>query len=109
MQTFAVLPNGTFIMSYEMCRDATNADHACEVYIETSNDGLNWGTVGTAGSLVSTPTAANCYTPHVSWTPGGGPNGTVLLSGDRRRLRPLLGRTDSDWDPDRGSRPVYWA
>lgn len=38
------LPNGTFLMAYEMCRDATDADHACEVYVKTSSNGLSWGT-----------------------------------------------------------------
>lgn len=84
MQTFAELPNGQFVMSYEMCRDATNADHACEVYIKFSSDGLNWGTLGTAGTLVQTSDSRELlHTPYISWIPGGGPNGTVLVSGQR--------------------------
>ncbi|WP_033337825.1 sialidase family protein [Catenuloplanes japonicus] len=84
MQTFAELPNGQFIMSYEMCRDATNADHACEVYVKFSDDGLNWGALGSTGTLVTTTDARELlHTPYVSWQPGGGPNGTVLLSGQR--------------------------
>lgn len=84
MQTFAALPNGNFIMSYEMCRDATNADHACEVYVKTSTDGLNWGAAGSAGTLVTTSDGRQLlHTPYISWMPGGGPNGTLLLSGQR--------------------------
>lgn len=84
MQTFAELPNGTFVMSYEMCRDATNADHACEVYVKFSNDGLNWGAAGSAGTLVQTTDGRQLlHTPYISWMPGGGPNGTILLSGQR--------------------------
>lgn len=84
MQTFAELPNGTFIMSYEMCRDATNADHACETYVKFSNDGLSWGAAGTAGTKVRTSDDRELlHTPYVSWVPGGGPNGTVLISGQR--------------------------
>ncbi|GAA3601153.1 sialidase family protein [Kineosporia mesophila] len=84
MQTFAELPNGDFIMSYEMCRDATNADHACEVYVKTSADGLNWGAAGSAGTLVQTADSRQLlHTPYISWTPGGGTNGTLLLSGQR--------------------------
>ncbi|GLY16900.1 sugar-binding protein [Kineosporia sp. NBRC 101677] len=84
MQTFAELPNGDFIMSYEMCRDATNADHACEVYVKTSADGLNWGAPGSAGTLVRTSDDRELlHTPYISWTSGGGPNGTLLLSGQR--------------------------
>jgi hypothetical protein len=71
-------------MSYEMCRDATNADHACEVYVKTSGDGLNWGAAGTAGTLVQTADSRQLlHTPFISWTPGGGANGTLLLSGQR--------------------------
>lgn len=84
MQTFAELPNGNFIMSYEMCRDATDADDACEVYVKFSSDGLNWGAAGSAGTLVQTSDNRQLlHTPYVSWTPGGGPNGTVILSGQR--------------------------
>jgi len=84
MQTFAELPNGTFVMSYEMCKDATNADHACEVYIKFSADGLNWGAADNKGTLVKTSDGRELlHTPFISWTPGGGPNGTIILSGQR--------------------------
>ena len=84
MQTFAALPNGDVLMSYEMCRDATNADHACEVYVKRSADGASWGAAGDAGTLVQTTDARELlHTPYISWVPGGGPNGTVLLSGQR--------------------------
>lgn len=84
MQTFAALPNGTYIMSYEMCRDATDADHACETYVKFSDDGLSWGAPGTAGTLVQTSDGRELlHTPYVSWVPGGGPDGAVILSGQR--------------------------
>lgn len=81
MSIVTALPNGTFLMAYELCRDATNADHACEVYTKTSPDGLNWSG---AGTLVRTSDSRELlHTPYVSWQPGGGPNGTLLLSGQR--------------------------
>lgn len=84
MQTFAHLPDGRVVMSYEMCRDATDADHACEVYIKFSDDGLNWGTAGSTGTLVKTSDGRELlHTPYISWQPGGGPNGTLLISGQR--------------------------
>jgi hypothetical protein len=84
MQSFADLPNGDVVMSYEMCRDATNPDHACEVYIKVSSDGLNWGPSGQPGTLVQTADDRELlHTPYVSWVPGGGPNGTLLISGQR--------------------------
>ncbi|GAB6902630.1 sialidase family protein [Kineosporia succinea] len=94
MQTFAELPNGTFVMSYEMCRDATNADHACEVYVKTSADGLSWGAAGSAGTLVQTADARQLlHTPHISWISGGGSNGTLLLSGQRVVAGPTGNKT----------------
>jgi hypothetical protein len=84
MQTFAQLPNGTYLMSYEMCRDATDADHACEVYVKSSADGLGWGAADDAGTLVQTTDGRQLlHTPYIAWLPGGGPDGTVLLSGQR--------------------------
>lgn len=54
IQTFAKLPDGRFVMSYELCRDGTNTDHACEVYVKFSSDGLSWGSAGDRGTLVQT-------------------------------------------------------
>lgn len=84
MQTFARLPDGRVVMSYEMCRDATNADHACEVYVKFSADGLDWGDQDDPGTLVRTADARELlHTPYISWQSGGGPDGTLLLSGQR--------------------------
>jgi hypothetical protein len=78
------LPNGTFMMAYERCRDATHADHACEVYTKTSPDGLNWAPADNPGTLVETADGRQLlHTPYVAWVPGGGPDGTLLLSGQR--------------------------
>ncbi|GAA2210521.1 sialidase family protein [Nonomuraea monospora] len=86
------LPNGTFLMAYEMCRDATDADHACEVYTKTSSDGLNWGTG--AGTLVRTSDQRELlHTPYVTWLPGGGPNGTLIMSGQRVVAGPTGNKT----------------
>ncbi|WP_460889635.1 ricin-type beta-trefoil lectin domain protein [Promicromonospora xylanilytica] len=94
MQTFASLPNGDHLMAYEMCRDATNPDHACEVYVKRSADGVNWGPAGEAGTLVRTSDERELlHTPYISWVPGGGPNGTVLLSGQRVVAGPTGNKT----------------
>lgn len=84
MQTFADLPDGRVAMTYELCRDATNPDHACEVYLKFSDDGVSWGAPGTPGTLIQTSDDRELlHTPYVSWVPGGGPNGTLLVSGQR--------------------------
>lgn len=59
-------------------------DHACAVYIKFSIDGLNWGPLDAAGTLVTTTDGRELFrTPYVSWIPGGGANGTALISGQR--------------------------
>jgi hypothetical protein len=84
MSIITSLPNGQFLMSYELCRDATDADHACEVYLKTSADGLNWAPTDNPGTLAQTTDGRHLlHTPYVAWIPGGGPNGTLLLSGQR--------------------------
>ncbi|UAX58377.2 ricin-type beta-trefoil lectin domain protein [Streptomyces sp. A144] len=84
MSIIVPLPNGRFMMSYELCRDATDADHACEVYVKTSNDGLNWAPSDSRGTLVQTSDGRQLlHTPYLAWQPGGGPNGTLLISGQR--------------------------
>ncbi|MEV0314292.1 ricin-type beta-trefoil lectin domain protein [Nonomuraea fuscirosea] len=92
MSIVTALPNGTFLMAYELCRDATNADHACEVYTKTSSNGLSWGPG--AGTLVRTSDQRELlHTPYVAWLPGGGANGTLLLSGQRVVAGPTGNKT----------------
>ncbi|PRX64706.1 ricin-type beta-trefoil lectin protein [Nonomuraea fuscirosea] len=92
MSIVTALPNGTFLMAYELCRDATNADHACEVYTKTSSNGLSWGSG--AGTLVRTSDQRELlHTPYVAWLPGGGANGTLLLSGQRVVAGPTGNKT----------------
>ncbi|GAA4095191.1 sialidase family protein [Nonomuraea soli] len=84
MSILTPLPNGQFMMAYELCRDATDADHACEVYVKTSPDGLNWAPASNKGTLVQTGDGRQLlHTPYLAWLPGGGPNGTLLMSGQR--------------------------
>ncbi|MBT1170627.1 sialidase family protein [Bifidobacterium sp. SO4] len=94
MQTFADLPDGRVVMSYEMCRDATDANHACEVYIKYSNNGLDWGDPSDAGILVQTSDSRELlHTPYIAWTPTGGKNGTLMLSGQRIVAGPTGNKT----------------
>ncbi|WP_423919731.1 ricin-type beta-trefoil lectin domain protein [Frigoribacterium sp. 2-23] len=94
MQTFAPLPDGRVAMSYELCRDGTNADHACEVYIKFSSDGANWGAAGDRGTLVRTSDSRELlHTPYISWSAGGGANGTLMISGQRVVAGPTGNKT----------------
>ncbi len=94
MQTFAHLPDGRVAMSYELCRDATDPDHACDVYVKFSTDGLDWGQVGDAGTLVATSDDRQLlHTPYIAWLPGGGPDGTLMVSGQRVVSGPVGNKT----------------
>lgn len=94
MSIITALPNGQFMMSYELCRDATDADHACAVYVKTSADGLNWAPTNNAGTLVQTTDGRHLlHTPYLAWVPGGGPNGTLLISGQRVVTGPTGSKT----------------
>lgn len=78
------LPNGTFALALEYCDAAVgNADQTCRVYFKTSPDGDSW-TVNSLGTLVATADGRQLlHTPGLAWTPVGGPNGTLLITGQR--------------------------
>ncbi|MCU1579883.1 MAG: hypothetical protein JWP19_2087 [Rhodoglobus sp.] len=79
------LPNGSYAMAFELCRDSVgNADQTCRVYIKTSVDGAAWGTPSNVGTLVQTVDGRQLlHTPGLAWSPAGGPNGTLVMSGQR--------------------------
>jgi hypothetical protein len=77
------LPNGSYGMTYEDCKAGFDPDTACSVYLKTSTDGLSWNP-GNLGSLVQTSDGRHfLHTPQLVWTPAGGANGTLLVSGQR--------------------------
>lgn len=84
MQSFAQLPDGSFVMSYEMCRDATDPDHACETYIKRSENGFDWSPANDPGEIVQTADRRELlHTPFVTWVDDGSDDGVLLLSGQR--------------------------
>ncbi len=75
------LPDGSYFMTYEICN--TDMIHPCLVYFRRSADGWNYGDPRFLGTMVRT-TAGDGYTEHTPypvWSPGPGPHGTILLSG----------------------------
>lgn len=78
------LPNGTFGLALEYCDTmGGTSDQTCRVYFKTSPDGDTW-TVNSLGTLVSTADGRQLlHTPGLAWTPVGGPNGTILITGQR--------------------------
>lgn len=81
MPTVARLPNGTYVLAYEIC---TTARGACESYLKKSTDGgATWGS-GAADPGTFVQTSDGRYlgsSPYVAWSPGGGPDGQLLMAG----------------------------
>ncbi|MEH0581349.1 RICIN domain-containing protein [Streptomyces sp. B21-108] len=72
------LPNGNHVMSYEYC----NAPEGrCSVYYKISADPEGFGSV-TGRVLRSTDGVIPSGAPFITWLPAGGPNGTLVLSGE---------------------------
>lgn len=69
---------GEYVMSFELCGPAN-----CDVYYKTSSDGDTWGNgPGDMGSRAVTSDGRWLRgTPVITWSPAGGPNGELLLSG----------------------------
>ncbi len=71
--------NGKYVMSFE----AVDSGTLSQVHIKFSDDGINWGS-GPAdyGTPVQTSTGAYVGAcPYLMWSPVGGPNGTLVISG----------------------------
>ncbi len=83
MATVIKLPNGQYMMSFEECQNFPG-DEECSVHVKTSMDGDNWGPTDSLGSLVQTSDGRHLlHTPYITWSPAGGPNGTLIVSGQR--------------------------
>ena len=97
MATVRKLPNGTYMMSHEVCGHRPDA---CIVRYRTSADGWNWGDPADLGAIAQTPDGKRLFhAPTLAWTPGGGANGRILLIGELVKdpsgniLRPASGTT----------------
>ena len=79
MAVTAKLPNGQYVLSYE----GVGYGGWSQVYIKFSSDGTNWGSGPTdLGTPVQTATGAYVGAcPYILWVPAGGPNGTLVISG----------------------------
>lgn len=72
------LPGGGYFMSYEVCNN--DFVHLCSVYFRRSTDGWNYGDPHNPGTSVRTFDGKyERHTPFPVWSPGPGPNGTILL------------------------------
>ncbi|MFN8017278.1 MAG: sialidase family protein [Acidimicrobiales bacterium] len=94
MATAAKLPDGTWRMTYERC----GALPPCQVRIRSGPDGLHWGDPKDLGTVVATASGSTLWhTPVLSWTPHGGPQGTLLLTGQ------IFNKADGFAEPTSGA------
>ncbi|WP_222912826.1 sialidase family protein [Natrinema sp. SYSU A 869] len=79
MPVVVELPNGTYMAVYEVVgSDNVNG----EVRVKTSPDGRDWGDPTDLGQQVVTDDGRRFINgPYITWTPRGGPDGTILVSG----------------------------
>ncbi len=78
MAVTARLPNGQYVMSYE----GVGFGGYSQVHLKFSSDGTNWGSVSDLGTPVQTSGGAYVGAcPYILWSPAGGSNGTLVVSG----------------------------
>lgn len=87
------LPNGSYVMTYEIC------GAGCDTYIRTSPDGLTWGDAADPGTRVESTAGHHfAHAPTVAWAPlGGKKDGQLLVIGQM-----LLTNSDNTVAPDNG-------
>ena len=84
MMTVVRLPNGRYGTTFEDCRGGYNPDETCSVYFKTSPDGVDWRPASNKGELVETRNGTHLlHTPMIAWSSWGGPDGTIIVSGQR--------------------------
>lgn len=83
MTTVVNLPNGSYAMTYEDCKNGYDPDQACDVYIKTTTNAESWNP-GSLGTRIQTADSRFLlHTPYITWSPAGGSNGTLIVSGQR--------------------------
>ncbi|MCM2416482.1 hypothetical protein [Streptomyces sp. RKAG290] len=75
------LPNGTYVMTYEIC--TPGGQYACVVHYRTSADGWDWGDPAYLGIRPETPDGQYFrHAPTLAWSPlAGSPQGRLFLIG----------------------------
>lgn len=77
MPTVKRLPNGSYIMAYEVCGSSN-----CEVYVRTSWNGSDWGNSGNIGTRIETASGHHlAHAPTINWIDNGTNNGLLVIAG----------------------------
>lgn len=78
MPVVRTLPNGTYLMSYEICGPGQDCRH----YTRRSPDGTSWGDPARLGHRVATADGTHFrHAPTISWYDDGTPDGRLLAVG----------------------------
>lgn len=95
------LGDGTYFMTYELVNEVKQNGNP--VTYRTSPDGLDWGDPTWLGTeIVSVDGKAMGSAPYCSWTPVGGPDGTLIVSGTFMRMGSSSTGTDYFLSTDKG-------
>jgi len=101
---------GKYFMSYEVVGKPGVAlePRSNLTHFKTSDDGLNWGKVDDYGTFIQDRWRQYANgTPYIVWSPYGGPNGTLLVTG-RSILRYELGRVGNGMMINRNNGEGLW-
>jgi hypothetical protein len=80
MANVRLLPNSTYLMTYELCRGVAGAD--CAVHLRFSSDGWNWGDPNDPGLQPTTVDGMYfAHAPTIVWSDRPGANGRWYLVG----------------------------
>ncbi len=78
MPTVSKLPNGDYVMVYEIC----GPTYSCDAFIRSSADGVNWGAVSAVGTRIESVSGNHfSHAPTVTWINNGTSNGELLVAG----------------------------
>jgi hypothetical protein len=101
---------GRYFMSYEVVGKPGVAlePRSNLAHFRTSDDGLNWGKVEDYGTFIQDRWRQYANgTPYIAWSPWGGPNGTLLVTG-RSILRYEQGRIGNGMLINRSNGEGLW-
>jgi hypothetical protein len=72
------LPNGTYFAVYEV---VSGAGSTVPIYSRTSTNGDDWGTASDLGTELESTVGTTLFgAPQVTWSPAGGPDGTLIVN-----------------------------
>jgi hypothetical protein len=103
MATVAQINGGQWIMTYEYCN---NPSGGCPVYYRISTDPETFASAADH-QIILNDGSKPCCQPYVTWTPGGGPDGTIVVSdgGQTALAVNTAGGAASSWKSEASNAP----